>query len=95
MVTGLLGVNKVQRCEGYVWKINKTAFKAGRYWRAKQKLHLVHADVCGPMQIESNGGSKYFLLFVDDHSRMSWVYVLKFMHEVFTCFKNFLTLVER
>lgn len=28
--------------------------------RAKNKLHLVHADVCGPMQTESYGGNKFF-----------------------------------
>ncbi|GJW50832.1 RNA-directed DNA polymerase, eukaryota, reverse transcriptase zinc-binding domain protein, partial [Tanacetum coccineum] len=36
-------------------------------------LELIHADLYGPMKSESLAGSKYFLLFIDDHSRMSWV----------------------
>lgn len=96
MVIGLPRVKKVQHCEDCVFgKLKRLTSKTGRSWRAKHKLYLVHADVCGPMQNESNGGNMYFLLFVDDYSRMSWVYVLKFKHEVLTCFKNFLALVER
>jgi len=55
----------------------------------------VHADVCGPMSVESLGGSRYFLLFTDDYSQMSWVYFLKFKSEVFENFKRFKALVEK
>lgn len=30
------------------------------------KLELVHTDICGPMRVSSNGGSKYFMTFIDD-----------------------------
>lgn len=55
----------------------------------------MHADVCGPIQTESNGGGKYFLLFIDEFSRMCWVFILKFKYEVFSCFQKFVTMVER
>lgn len=47
------------------------------------------------MQTKSNGGGRYFLLFVDDYSRMSWVYIMKYKHEVFNCFQRFLASIER
>ena len=47
------------------------------------------------MSVESLGGSRYFLLFTDDYSRMSWVYFLKFKSEVFENFKRFKALVEK
>jgi hypothetical protein len=28
-------------------------------------LDLVHSDVCGPMQVPSMGGSRYFVTFTD------------------------------
>jgi len=37
--------------------------------RAKNVLDLVHSDLCGPMSVSSVGGAKYFLTFIDDHSR--------------------------
>ena len=36
--------------------------------KSKEKFQLVHTDVCGPMQIQSFGGSRYFITFTDDYS---------------------------
>jgi transposase InsO family protein len=41
------------------------------------------------------GGSKYFLLFTDDYSRMSWVYFLQSKGEAFKSFKVFKAFVEK
>ena len=37
----------------------------------------VYPDVCGPIDVETLGGNKYFVTFIDDASRKVWVYVLK------------------
>lgn len=44
--------------------------------RSSEVLNIIHADVCGPMEVASIGGSRYFLIFVDDHTRMTFVYFL-------------------
>lgn len=31
-------------------------------WRDKEKLRLLHADICGPIQIISHDKSKYFFI---------------------------------
>ena len=31
-----------------------------------QPLQLVHSDLCGPMNVDSVGGSKYVITFIDD-----------------------------
>ena len=36
--------------------------------KSKEKLQLVYTDVCGPMQTQSFGGSRYFITFTDDYS---------------------------
>ncbi|CAH9074170.1 unnamed protein product [Cuscuta europaea] len=58
-------------------------------------LSLVHSDVCGPFEVESIGGSRYFLTFIDDASRKVWVYFLTTKDRVFESFKTFHVLVER
>ncbi|KAF7124908.1 hypothetical protein RHSIM_Rhsim12G0120600 [Rhododendron simsii] len=58
-------------------------------------LELVHIDVCGPLKQISNGQNKYFLTFIDDYSRKTWVYFLKLKSEVFEKFKEFKALVEK
>ena len=41
-----------------------------------ETLDLVYSDVCGPMEVDSPGGKKYFVTFIDDDSRKTWVYLL-------------------
>ena len=43
---------------------------------------IIHADLCGPMQKDSIGGSKYFLLIKDDYTHYRMVYFLKHKNEV-------------
>lgn len=47
------------------------------------------------MKSESLSGSRYFLLFTDDFSRMSWVYFLQLKSETFEKFKIFKALTEK
>ena len=58
-------------------------------------LEAVYTDVCGPFEIESLGGNRYFVTFIDDYSRKLWIYLLKRKSEVFDVFKNFKVLAER
>jgi hypothetical protein len=57
-------------------------------------LDLVHTDVCGPMYRVSLSGCEYYLTFIVDHSRNTWIYFLKAKSEVFTRFQEFKVLVE-
>jgi len=45
-------------------------------------FELVYFDVWGPSHVPSIKGFRYFLLFVDDFSRMTWLYLLKERSEV-------------
>jgi len=65
--------------------------------RAKEKLELVHSDSCGPFRTRSISGARYFILFVDDHTRMVWCYFLKQKNskEVLEAFKEFKALCEK
>ncbi|CAA0819883.1 Unknown protein [Striga hermonthica] len=47
------------------------------------------------MEVESLGGSRYFLTFIDDASRKVWVYFLNTKDQVFEYFKSFHVMVER
>ena len=38
---------------------------------------LIHSDVWGPSSISSIGGSRYFVVFVDDYSGYSWIFHIK------------------
>nr|GEX85635.1 retrovirus-related Pol polyprotein from transposon TNT 1-94 [Tanacetum cinerariifolium] len=44
---------------------------------SRQRLHLLHIDLCGPMRIASINGKWYVLVIVDDYSRYTWVHFLR------------------
>ncbi len=46
------------------------------------------------MLVNSLGGYLYYVIFVDDHSRKTWIYFLKKKAEVFKWFCSFKALVE-
>ncbi|GJX10375.1 putative ribonuclease H-like domain-containing protein [Tanacetum coccineum] len=57
---------------------------------SKQRLHLLHMDLCGPMRIASINGKRYVLVIVDDYSRYTWVHFLKSKDEAPEVIKTFL-----
>ena len=79
MVHGLTFIDHPhQFCEGCIYgKQFRTSFLKESFSRATEPLELVYADICGPINPPSFGKKKYFLLFIDDYSRKTWVYFLK------------------
>jgi hypothetical protein len=84
----------LKKCDGcFVEKKNRASFKIHSP-RRPEILDLVHTHLCGPMKTKTVGGSAYFLTFVDDHSRKTWVYTLKSKSGVLSAFKKFKASVE-
>nr|GFC68492.1 retrovirus-related Pol polyprotein from transposon TNT 1-94 [Tanacetum cinerariifolium] len=94
---GLFGkksLGKLDFCENYVLgNSHRVSFGVGRH-TTQGVIDYVHSDLCGPSQVESLGGKRYFLSIVDDYSRRVWVYLLRFKHEAFEKFKEWKQLVE-
>eukprot|EP00253_Pinus_taeda_P025723 PITA_25723 len=96
MVRGLPLIEKSDSlCESWILgKQHRESFPSGKSIRVKVPLEIVHSDLCGPMQTPPLAGSQYFLTFIDDFTRKTWVYFLKNNSEVFEKFRNFKALVE-
>lgn len=62
--------------------------------RSTEVLNIMYTDICGPMECGLIGGSKYFVLFVDDFSRINAIYFLKNKNEASRNFKECQVLVE-
>ena len=55
--------------------------KRGRFLRVGkqkkgEKLELVHTYVWGPTQVQYLGVSRYYVTFIDDATRKTWVYCI-------------------
>lgn len=62
--------------------------------RTKNTLELIHTDICGPMNVTSMGGARYFVTSIDDKTYTE-VVMLKKRSEVFDAFKKYVAKVER
>nr|GEV14949.1 ribonuclease H-like domain-containing protein [Tanacetum cinerariifolium] len=47
----------------------------------KEKLYILHMDLCGPMHVASINEKSYILVIVDDYSRFAWVRFLRTIDE--------------
>ena len=79
MVKGLPSIEQsIGSCESCILgKHAREKFISRVSYRAKAALELVHTNLCGPMQTPSLTGNVYFMSFIDDYSRKTWVYLLK------------------
>ena len=78
-------------CEGCLFgKSHRLPFTKDPKKRETVPGALIHADLCGPMEIKSLGGSNYFLLNKDDNTNYQFVYFIASKSSVLEKFKQFL-----
>lgn len=63
--------------------------------RTKNTLELIHTDICGPINVTSMGGARYFVTFIEDYTRYTEVVMLKKKSDVFAAFVKYLAKAER
>jgi transposase InsO family protein len=57
-------------------------------------LDIIHSDVCEQITVPSPRKFVYYVIFIDDYSRKTWIYFLKAKDDVFSKFQEFKALVE-
>ncbi|GJX91898.1 putative ribonuclease H-like domain-containing protein [Tanacetum coccineum] len=62
-------------------KSKKKSYKPKPVLNSRNKLHVLHMDLCSPMRIKSINGKRYILVIVDDYSRYTWVHFLASIDE--------------
>ncbi|KAJ9560393.1 hypothetical protein OSB04_005553 [Centaurea solstitialis] len=55
---------------------------------------LIHSDVWGPAPHPSMGGARYFVIFVDDHTRFTWIYLMKHRSELPQLYITFARMIQ-
>ena len=62
--------------------------------RAPCAFDIIHSDVWGPSPVTALTGYRYYVTFINDYSRCTWVYLLKKKSEVFPLFIQFLQMIK-
>ena len=70
-------------------KQSRTSFPKRVNNRAASPFAVVHSDIWGPSRVVSVLGHQYFVTFIDDYSRCTWLYLMKSRSELFSIFESF------
>lgn len=62
--------------------------------RSSRPFEIVHSDVWGPSSLESFDGYRFYVTFIDDFTRTTFLYLLKSKSEVFKYFQDFHNMVK-
>jgi len=57
--------------------------------RSSSPFYLIHSDIWGPSTVPNVSGSRWFVSFIDDCTRVSWVFLLKNKSNVSNFFPKF------
>ncbi|CAN1132933.1 Retrovirus-related Pol polyprotein from transposon TNT 1-94 [Linum perenne] len=63
-------------------------------YRPTSPFSVVHSDIWGPIKVSNVTGARWFITFIDDHTRMTWTFLMKEKSETKTLFQDFYALVQ-
>lgn len=70
-------------------KQTRRSFKNKEY-STSHPLEIIHTDLWDPTRTCRINGERYFMLVIDDYSRMTWVTFFREKYEAFDRFKVFI-----
>jgi transposase InsO family protein len=62
--------------------------------RSSIPFYLIHSDIWGPSTIPNVSGARWFVSFIDDCTRVTWIFLLKHKSDVNTVLPNFCSMVK-
>jgi len=103
-----IGKSRPLVSQGYLGFVTNESFDCTACQTAKQSalsfnkstsisvspFNLVHSDIWGPAPTPTMGGSRYFVLFIDDYSRFTWIYMMKNRQELPQIYINFAKMIQ-
>ena len=62
--------------------------------RAQMAFEMIYIDTWGPYRVNSKNHQRYFLTVVDDHTRMTWIHLMKYKSDAYVTLKTFINMAR-
>lgn len=76
-------------------KQHKNSFNKDTRSKTKSTLEIVYSYMCGLLQVDSLGGNKFFVTFINDYILKLWAYLINKKSGLIDVFTKFKEMVER
>ena len=74
-------------------KYSRVPFPIHSYHESRP-FALIHSDLWCPSRVSSVSNKRWFVYFIDDHTRVCWVYLLSEKYEVSCIFEQFYAMID-
>ena len=88
-------VNKSISCDACMSSKSHHLPYSNSLHQTSKPLEVIHSDLWGPSPVTSHIGNRYYISFIDDYTKYTWLYPLKFKSDVLQVFIDFQKRIER
>ncbi|TYK26806.1 Beta-galactosidase [Cucumis melo var. makuwa] len=81
-------------CDVCIWAKQHRVFFPHNHINPHSRLHLSIVTFGVPSKVTTSSGKRWFVTFIDDHTRLTWVYLITDKSEVSSIFQNFYHTIE-
>ncbi|CAN1248148.1 Retrovirus-related Pol polyprotein from transposon RE2 [Linum perenne] len=81
-------------CEVYQLAKHTRSVYPSVHYKSTTPFDVIHSDIWGPSRVSTQSGKRWFILFIDEHTRMTWAFLMKDKFETARIFQNFYEMVQ-
>lgn len=63
-------------------------------YKSSHPFHMIHSDIWGPSRVNNIFGSRWFVTFIDDHTRLTWLFLMKEKSDIGRIFQTFHLMIQ-
>ena len=92
-----LFINKKFRsyqCEIYQLAKHTRHVCSSLQYKPSHPFSVIHSDIWGLSRVKNINGARWFVTFIDDHTRTTWTFLMKEKSETATIFQFFHTMIS-
>ena len=87
-------INKSLSCDACMSSKSHRLSYSNSLHQTSKPLEVIHSDLWGPSPVTSHLGNRYYVSFIDDYTKYTWLYPLKLKSDVLQVFIHFQKRIE-